>query len=119
MVIDNSNLELRKGRALDYFLSIVETVCEPLVILDSDLRVTKASRSSTSLLATRPRANFLLVFSFWYKECFLKEVCSRRALHRTKSGSNAPGAVQTCRPFRPTFVFALYNLRTFDKLQKK
>ena len=40
-----SNLELRENRALDYFQNIVETVREPLVILDSDLRVTGASRS--------------------------------------------------------------------------
>jgi len=44
-VIDNSNLELRKNRDLDYFQNIVGTVREPLVILDSDLRVTGASRS--------------------------------------------------------------------------
>lgn len=44
-VIDNSNLELRKNRALDYFQNIVGTVREPLVILDSDLRVASASRS--------------------------------------------------------------------------
>jgi PAS domain S-box-containing protein len=45
MVIDNSNLELRKNRTLDYFQNIVATVREPLVILDSELRVTSASRS--------------------------------------------------------------------------
>src|SRR3984893_1045867 len=44
MIVEN-NLELRKNRALDYFQNIVETVREPLVILDSDLRVTSASRS--------------------------------------------------------------------------
>ncbi len=43
--IDNSNLKLRENRALDYFQNIVGTVREPLVILDSDLRVTGASRS--------------------------------------------------------------------------
>jgi PAS domain S-box-containing protein len=45
MVIANSNLELRENRALDYFQNIVETVREPLVFLDSDLRVQGASRS--------------------------------------------------------------------------
>lgn len=39
------NLELRENRALDYFQNIVETVREPLVVLDSDLRVKGASRS--------------------------------------------------------------------------
>ncbi|MDX6406834.1 MAG: two-component system, LuxR family, sensor kinase FixL [Blastocatellia bacterium] len=42
---ENSNLELRENRALDYFQNIVATVREPLVILDSDLRVKSASRS--------------------------------------------------------------------------
>ena len=36
---------LLENRALDYFQNIVETVREPLVILDSDLRVQGASRS--------------------------------------------------------------------------
>jgi PAS domain S-box-containing protein len=45
MSVDNSNLKLRENRALDYFQNIVGTVREPLVILDSDLRVTSASRS--------------------------------------------------------------------------
>jgi PAS domain S-box-containing protein len=45
MVVQQSNLDLRENRALDYFQNIVETVREPLVILDSDLRVTGASRS--------------------------------------------------------------------------
>jgi two-component system CheB/CheR fusion protein len=40
-----SNLELRENRALDYFQNIVEAVREPLVFLDSDLRVKGASRS--------------------------------------------------------------------------
>jgi PAS domain S-box-containing protein len=45
MITEHSNLELRENRALDYFQNIVATVREPLVILDSDLRVTSASRS--------------------------------------------------------------------------
>jgi PAS domain S-box-containing protein len=45
MLLEKSNQELRDDRALDYFQNIVETVREPLVILDSDLRVTGASRS--------------------------------------------------------------------------
>ena len=45
MISEKSNLELRENRALDYFQNIVATVREPLVILDSDLRVTSASRS--------------------------------------------------------------------------
>jgi PAS domain S-box-containing protein len=45
MVIDNPHLKLPENRALNYFQNIVETVREPLVILDSDLRVTGASRS--------------------------------------------------------------------------
>lgn len=45
MIAEKSNQELRDDRALDYFQNIVETVREPLVILDSDLRVTGASRS--------------------------------------------------------------------------
>jgi PAS domain S-box-containing protein len=45
MIATKSNQELRDDRALDYFQNIVETVREPLVILDSDLRVTGASRS--------------------------------------------------------------------------
>ncbi|MDT7603031.1 MAG: hypothetical protein QOF61_1028, partial [Acidobacteriota bacterium] len=45
MLAEKSNLELREDRALDYFQNIVETVREPLVILDSDLRVQGASRS--------------------------------------------------------------------------
>jgi PAS domain S-box-containing protein len=45
MLVEKSNQELRDDRALDYFQNIVETVREPLVILDSDLRVTGASRS--------------------------------------------------------------------------
>ncbi|HXM34944.1 MAG TPA: PAS domain-containing protein, partial [Pyrinomonadaceae bacterium] len=40
-----SDLELPENRALDYFQNIVETVREPLVVLDSDLRVQGASRS--------------------------------------------------------------------------
>ena len=44
MIVEN-NLELRKNRALDYFQNIVETVREPLVVLDSALRVKGASRS--------------------------------------------------------------------------
>jgi len=39
MIAEKSNLELREDHALDYFQNIVETVREPLVILDSDLRV--------------------------------------------------------------------------------
>jgi|SRR6266850_4946510 len=45
MTAAKSNQELRDDRALDYFQNIVETVREPLVILDSDLRVTGASGS--------------------------------------------------------------------------
>ncbi|MDT5157444.1 MAG: hypothetical protein QOH51_1801 [Acidobacteriota bacterium] len=45
MLVEKSNQELRDDRALDYFQNIVETVREPLIILDSDLRVTGASRS--------------------------------------------------------------------------
>jgi PAS domain S-box-containing protein len=45
MLVEKSNQELRDDRALDYFRNIVETVREPLIILDSDLRVTGASRS--------------------------------------------------------------------------
>jgi two-component system CheB/CheR fusion protein len=45
MIVEKSNHELRDDRALDYLQNIVETVREPLVILDSDLRVTGASRS--------------------------------------------------------------------------
>jgi two-component system CheB/CheR fusion protein len=45
MIAAKSNQELRNDRALDYFQNIVETVREPLVILDSDLRVTGASGS--------------------------------------------------------------------------
>jgi PAS domain S-box-containing protein len=45
MIAEKSNPELRDDRALDYFQSIVETVREPFVILDSELRVTGASRS--------------------------------------------------------------------------
>jgi PAS domain S-box-containing protein len=45
MIAEKSNQELRDDRALDYFQNIVETVREPLVILDSDLRVQGASRS--------------------------------------------------------------------------
>ena len=45
MIATKSNQELRDDRALDYFQNIVETVREPLVILDSDLRVMGASRS--------------------------------------------------------------------------
>jgi PAS domain S-box-containing protein len=45
MIATKSNQELRDVRALDYFQNIVETVREPLVILDSDLRVMGASRS--------------------------------------------------------------------------
>ncbi|MDX6712959.1 MAG: hypothetical protein QOH96_3975, partial [Blastocatellia bacterium] len=45
MIVEKSNQELRDDRALDYFQNIVETVREPLVILDSDLRVQGASRS--------------------------------------------------------------------------
>jgi signal transduction histidine kinase len=42
MVIDNSNLELRENRALDYFQNIVETVREPLVIEIEELPVIDA-----------------------------------------------------------------------------
>jgi PAS domain S-box-containing protein len=45
MLLENSHLELPENRALDYFQNIVETVREPLVVLDSDLRVMGASRS--------------------------------------------------------------------------
>ena len=45
MAVEKSNLELRENRALDYFQNIVETVREPLIVLDSDLRVQGASRS--------------------------------------------------------------------------
>jgi PAS domain-containing protein len=45
MIVEKSNQELQDDRALDYFQNIVETVREPLVILDSYLRVTGASRS--------------------------------------------------------------------------
>jgi nitrogen-specific signal transduction histidine kinase len=45
MLVENSHLELAENRALDYFQNIVETVREPLVVLDSDLRVMGASRS--------------------------------------------------------------------------
>jgi PAS domain S-box-containing protein len=45
MIAEKSNQELRDDRALDYFQNIVETVREPLVILDFDLRVTGASGS--------------------------------------------------------------------------
>ena len=45
MIAEKSKPELRDARALDYFQNIVETVREPLAILDCDLRVTGASRS--------------------------------------------------------------------------
>jgi hypothetical protein len=46
MIAEKSNQELRDNRALDYSRNTVEMVREPLVSLDSDLRVTGASRSS-------------------------------------------------------------------------
>jgi len=45
VIAEDSNPKLRENRALDYFQNIVETVREPLVVLDSDLRVQEASRS--------------------------------------------------------------------------
>jgi PAS domain S-box-containing protein len=45
MIVEQPIRESRDDRALDYFQNIVETVREPLVILDSDLRVQGASRS--------------------------------------------------------------------------
>jgi PAS domain-containing protein len=45
MIVEKSSQELRDDLALDYFQNIVETVREPLVVLDSDLRVQGASRS--------------------------------------------------------------------------
>jgi PAS domain S-box-containing protein len=45
MIAEESNQDLRDDCALDYFRNILETVRESLVILDSDLRVTGASRS--------------------------------------------------------------------------
>ncbi|MBA3712781.1 MAG: PAS domain S-box protein [Pyrinomonadaceae bacterium] len=48
MLVENSHLELPENRLLkpgDYFQNIVETVREPLIVLDSDLRVKGASRS--------------------------------------------------------------------------
>ena len=48
MLAENSHLELPGNRVLDpgdYFQNIVETVREPLIVLDSDLRVKGASRS--------------------------------------------------------------------------
>jgi two-component system CheB/CheR fusion protein len=45
MQVADSILGLRENRALDYFQNIVETVREPLVVLDCDLRVQGASRS--------------------------------------------------------------------------
>jgi PAS domain S-box-containing protein len=45
MIVENSHLGVPENRALDYFQNIVETVREPLVVLDSDLRVMGASRS--------------------------------------------------------------------------
>ena len=45
MIVEPPIRELRDDRALDYFQNIVETVREPLIILDSHLRVTGASRS--------------------------------------------------------------------------
>jgi two-component system, chemotaxis family, CheB/CheR fusion protein len=43
--VDGPATESGDNRSLDYFQNIVETVREPLVVLDSDLRVTGASRS--------------------------------------------------------------------------
>jgi PAS domain S-box-containing protein len=45
MLVENSTSEILENRALNYFQNIVETVREPLVVLDSDLRVMGASRS--------------------------------------------------------------------------
>ena len=45
MIVETSNQELPENRGLEYFQNIVETVREPLVVLDSDLRVKGASRS--------------------------------------------------------------------------
>jgi PAS domain S-box-containing protein len=45
MIVENSHLVVPENRALDYFQNIVETVREPLVVLDSQLRVLGASRS--------------------------------------------------------------------------
>lgn len=48
MSVENIRLELQKSPAIevrDYFQSIIETVRESLVVLDSDLRVQMASRS--------------------------------------------------------------------------
>jgi PAS domain S-box-containing protein len=45
MIVETSHLGVPENRALDYFQNIVETVREPLVVLDSDLRVMGASRS--------------------------------------------------------------------------
>jgi PAS domain S-box-containing protein len=44
-MVENSLPALGENRALDYFQNIVETVREPLIVLDSDLRVQGASRS--------------------------------------------------------------------------
>jgi PAS domain-containing protein len=48
MLVANSHLELPENRVIDpsdYFQNIAETVREPLVVLDSDLRALGASRS--------------------------------------------------------------------------
>jgi PAS domain S-box-containing protein len=45
MIAREFEQELREDRTLDYFQNIVETVREPLIVLDSHLRVTGASRS--------------------------------------------------------------------------
>jgi PAS domain S-box-containing protein len=45
MIVETSHLGVSENRALDYFQNIVETVREPLVVLNSDLRVMGASRS--------------------------------------------------------------------------
>ncbi|MFN2511702.1 MAG: ATP-binding protein [Pyrinomonadaceae bacterium] len=45
MIVEASTPEFREHRALNYFQNIVETVREPLIVLDSDLRVLGASRS--------------------------------------------------------------------------
>ncbi|MDX6612126.1 MAG: two-component system, LuxR family, sensor kinase FixL [Blastocatellia bacterium] len=63
MISEPSNLALRENRALDYFQNIVATVREPLVILDSDLRVTSASRSFyRSFKVTREETEGRLIY---------------------------------------------------------
>ena len=99
MIVETSHLGVPENRALDYFQNIVETVREPLVVLDSDLRVLGASRSFYQTFNVTPEeTEGRLIYELGDRQwaipalrTLLEEITPRAlAVHRLRSDACVP-----------------------------